>query len=268
MISSDRERYFDETGQVVRGDFLDFWERIGEGVLGSPITEAMEEDGVWTQYFERAALESPALGIVQLRSLGQEILDIRGMLQPPRPMVVRPLIVDLVYDLPRHAQRRYDSRALAQIQQLVIHHSGADPSIGVQMIARKHVEDHGWPAIGYHFVVEAGGKIFQTNDLTTVSYHARQANATTLGIAFSGNFNASVPTPAQVEAGGRLCAYLLQELSLPLDNVRGHKAFVPTDCPGKNWVEGLAWRDSLMRGIRVASNSCSTEPEDKLFQPA
>jgi hypothetical protein len=248
VISWERERFFEETGHTVRGDFLEFWERFGAELLGLPISEAFEEDGVVSQYFERVALESPAPGEVQLKPLGRQVLRLPEAVHEPRPMVVRPLIIDVVYDLPRHAERRYETRPLAQIRQLVIHHTAVDPSVDVDAIARKHV-DLGWPGIGYHFVIETDGRIFQTNDLTTVSFHARQANATTLGIAFSGNFDVDVPTGAQLESGGRLCAFLLRELSLPLENVRGHRAFVATECPGRNWAEGAVWRDRLMEQI-------------------
>lgn len=250
VFSVQRERMFEETGHAVRGDFLAFWERFGEEVLGLPITEVLEEDGMEAQYFERGALTSPAPGQVRLKPLGREVLRLREMVREPRPMVVRPPIIDLVYDLPRHAERRYETRALAQIQQLVIHHTGTDAGVEIEAIARKHVGELGWPGIGYHFVIAAAGQIYQTNNLTTVSFHARHANGTTVGIAFSGNFDQAVPTDAQLESGGRLCAHLLRELSLPIENIRGHKALVSTECPGRNWVEGAAWRDALMRQTR------------------
>ena len=204
-----------------------------------------------TQYFERVALESPAPGEVRLKSLGQAVLHLRERNRQPHPMVVRPLIIDRVYDLPCHAQRRYETRALARIQQLVIHHTATEPSVGIEAIARKHVDELGWPGIGYHFTIDADGQIYQTNHLTTVSFHARQANPTTVGIAFCGNFDEAVPTDAQLESGGRLCAYLLRELSLPLENIRGHRVFVSTECPGRNWAEGAVWRDALMERVRA-----------------
>lgn len=255
MISSQRERFFEETGYTVGGDILAFWERFGEEVFGLPISEVFEEAGVTTQYFERVAVESPAPGEVRLKPLGREVLRLREMVHRPRPMVVRPPIIDLVHDLPRHKERRYETRTLAQVQQIVIHHTATDPSVGVEVIARKHVDELGWPGIGYHFVIDAGGQIYQTNNLTTVSFHARQANPTTVGVTFSGNFDEAVPTEAQLESGGQLCAYLLRELSLPLQNVRGHKDFVSTDCPGRNWAEGALWRDALIERIQTAKLS-------------
>ncbi len=241
-----------EPAHAVGDEFREFWERLGAEILGAPITEVREEHGVTVQYFERAALELPDAGEVRLKALGREVLRLREATHQPRPMVVRPPIIDAVYDLPRREDRRYETRPLAQIRQLIIHHTAADPSLGIEVIAQKHVETLGWPAIGYHFVIERDGRIYETNDLTTVSFHARQANASTLGIAFCGNFDTAVPAEAQLESGGALCAYLLRELSLPIENVRGHRAVVSTACPGHNWAKGTVWRDQLLEQIRIA----------------
>jgi hypothetical protein len=249
-----RERFFEDTGYAIRGDFLTFWERYGEEILGRPISDVIDEDGTKSQFFEHAALESSDPGKVHLKPLGRTVLDLHQVMGEPRPMVDRPSIVNLVYDLPRNPDRRYEMRSLARIQQLVIHHTGAAPSTGVRAIAQKHVEELGWPGIGYHFVVAEGGTLYQTNDLATVAFHARQANPTTVGVALCGNFNEAVPSDAQLDSTGRLCAYLLRELSLPPDNVRGHQVFAETDCPGRNWAEEAVWKDALLDRIRQASS--------------
>ena len=56
--SSDA-RYFPETGHTVRGDFLTFYESSPDVamLLGYPITEAIDTNGVVTQYFQRAVLQ-------------------------------------------------------------------------------------------------------------------------------------------------------------------------------------------------------------------
>ncbi|HKP54544.1 MAG TPA: cellulase family glycosylhydrolase [Chloroflexia bacterium] len=52
------EYHFEETGYVVRGQFLDYWEeRGGLFSYGYPISEQFEEDGWQVQYFERARFE-------------------------------------------------------------------------------------------------------------------------------------------------------------------------------------------------------------------
>lgn len=57
-VGQGRFRYFPQTGHFLRGVFFDFWERHGATpVLGLPITEALNEDGLVVQYLERVRLE-------------------------------------------------------------------------------------------------------------------------------------------------------------------------------------------------------------------
>ena len=57
-VGQGRFRYFSQTGHFLRGVFLSFWETHGAtAVLGLPITEALNEDGLVVQYLERVRLE-------------------------------------------------------------------------------------------------------------------------------------------------------------------------------------------------------------------
>ncbi len=67
-----RVRAFPQTGKSVRGLFLDFWERLGPGVCGYPITQQFEEEGIQTQYFRRAAMEEHEPGKARLKRVGEE----------------------------------------------------------------------------------------------------------------------------------------------------------------------------------------------------
>ena len=53
------ERTFPQTGKVVRGTFLEFFERHGLDICGYPITNQIEEHGVPAQYFQRVGLDFP-----------------------------------------------------------------------------------------------------------------------------------------------------------------------------------------------------------------
>lgn len=53
------ERFFEETGHSIQGEFRAFWERHGGlAIFGYPITQAFEQDGRETQYFERAVFQA------------------------------------------------------------------------------------------------------------------------------------------------------------------------------------------------------------------
>ncbi|MGH2593703.1 MAG: peptidoglycan recognition protein family protein, partial [Anaerolineae bacterium] len=59
---------------------------------------------------------------------------------------------------------------------------------------------------------------------------------------------ATPPNGAQLAAGGSLIAYLMDQLNLELDAIKGHKELGSTDCPGQ-WTDGFAWRNMLMGTI-------------------
>jgi hypothetical protein len=66
QLSQPLERHFPETGYAVEGDFLRYWDANGgQESFGYPISPELEENGVKTQYFQRARFQSaegPDLG--------------------------------------------------------------------------------------------------------------------------------------------------------------------------------------------------------------
>jgi N-acetyl-anhydromuramyl-L-alanine amidase AmpD len=163
--------------------------------------------------------------------------------------ISQPAIQVLVDTLPRHGTKRYETRPLSDIKYLVIHHSAAPAEVGPRRIAEYHVNKQHWPGIGYHFLVGADGALYQGNTLETVSYHAAQANPYSVGICFLGDFTTTVPPAAQLQAGAHLAAWLMQQLGIPLDSVRGHREFMQTACPGEQWLRGQIWKQMLRQEI-------------------
>ena len=155
----------------------------------------------------------------------------------------------------------YPTRTLDGIRYLVVHHSGAPASTSVEEIARYQVSTQlkdsagqvtkeQWPGIGYHFYVAAGGAIVKCHELTTVCYHVSGLNVASVGVCFAGDYatGATPPDGAQIAAGGRLIAYLMDQLNLDFDAIRGHQELESTDCPGQ-WMGGPAWKHMLMGAI-------------------
>jgi hypothetical protein len=265
------ELYFAETESSIKAPFLSFYRKYGRELFGVPIANAFADDGMLTQYFERAALEQSAPDEVRLKAVGseawaarariveldsrvcaltEEVALLRGALSRALPGVAsRPEIHDLIQTLTHDGTQSYATRSLSDIKTLIVHHTAVPASVGPEPIARYHVKERGWPGIGYHFMIMGDGTIDQTNGLQTISYHARQANASSVGIAFAGNFMAAGPTEAQLEAGGELLSYLIQLLGLPRECIKGHRDFVATACPGDQWWAGLVWRDQLLARV-------------------
>lgn len=163
-----------------------------------------------------------------------------------------PPIEDLSGKLPTHPTKTYDTRPLSQIKYLVIHHTALGPDVSVERVARYQVDKLDWPGIGYHYYIASDGTVYQTNPLETVTYHAQDQNPESVGVAFAGNFNDAAPPAVQLENGARLIVYLLQQLSLGVDSVKGLSELVPaSQSPGKQWLEGRKWKDMLLFQVEI-----------------
>jgi len=146
-------------------------------------------------------------------------------------------IIDKTNSLMRSSSKKYTTRSLSSITQIVVHHSA---SIGqrAEDYARYHVLSKGWAAIGYHFVIEANGDIIQTNPLYNVSYNVSGYNSRSIGICLSGDFSKQQPSPQQLESLKQLIKHLRQTLPQAL-TVAGHQDFNNTSCPGKHLAKHL-----------------------------
>ncbi len=242
-------RYYPETGCRVSGPFLAFFEHYGPTLCGYPISDALIEDGVRTQYFQCLALEEHQPGRVRVKPLGEAVLSLWQARQMAPQGVSEPSIVDLVDRLARDPSQHYGTRVLADIRFLVVHHTGAPAEVGPEAIAAEHVEAFGWPGVGYHFVIGPAGTIHRTQDLTTISHHVRQFNPVAVGIALMGDLSSALPSAVQLDATADLLARLLADLGLPPKAVRGHREMVPTPCPGEGFLR--VWKPSLMEAVAI-----------------
>jgi hypothetical protein len=64
-----------------------------------------------------------------------------------------------------------------------------------------------------------------------------------------GFYTLDIPTPAQLQSTAHLVAWLLQELGLPTDSVKGKQELVDTQSPGLQWLRGRRWKDILLTEI-------------------
>src|SRR5205807_2029887 len=80
---------------------------------------------------------------------------------------------------------------------------------------------NGWHDIGYNFVVDRFGRIFEARaggiDQPIVGAHAGGFNAASTGVALLGSYTASSPSPAAYRALTRLLAWKLPLHGAPVD---------------------------------------------------
>ena len=147
-------------------------------------------------------------------------------------------ITDLRPRLPLHPDRDYDRRSLDQIQQVIIHHTAAPASQTIEAIANyhtgpNHICDNGCPGIAYHFMIDRAAKVYQVNDLETISFHVSGQNTVSVGICLIGNYDELEPTPQQLTAVVRVIRYLNRKLNRRLA-IAGHRDYANKSCPGWN----------------------------------
>lgn len=151
-------------------------------------------------------------------------------------------IQDVRKTLTRHSSKSYRKRPLSSVTDVAIHHSGTT-SGSAEAYANFHVNNLGWPGIGYHYVIEQDGTIKHCNDLDVFSYHVGQANGYTVGVCLTGDFTHQKPTKDQEESLGWLMKVHLPSQLTHWKTTRGHKDFPGTStvCPGSlNWEKIIA----------------------------
>lgn len=169
-------------------------------------------------------------------------------------------ITNITDNLTQSAAERYPTRALTEINRIIVHHTAVSEKVGAARIAQVQVEQLHKPGITYHYFIASDGAIYQTNALTTVADHTQGHNQNGLAVCFAGNFTAEIPTEAQLKAGGALCAALILQLNIPPANVQGASELVNTQSPGKQWLTGQKWQALLISRINEAKGVTPAEP--------
>lgn len=139
-------------------------------------------------------------------------------------------------------------------KRITVHHSAdRDPprldgslaasAAAVRSIQKAHIdgkETH-YSDIGYHFVIDPYGKVFQGRELQWQGAHAYgDNNIQNLGVCLIGNFEEERPTEAALASLREMLDELRSTNKIPRSAVFTHHDLKNTECPGKYlaaWVE-------------------------------
>jgi hypothetical protein len=185
------------------------------------------------------------------------------------------------------------------IQKLIVHHTDTqngdpDPAATVRSIYYYHAVTQGWGDIGYNFLIDESGRIYEgrhSRDYApgetptgqdfsgrgVTGAHAQGFNSGTVGIALLGTLTSRDATPAAHDALERLLAWEAystgidpegsstylnpvsgQQATFP--NIAGHRDVNATECPGSVFYSTLpAIRTDV--DARIASASAYTRPK-------
>ncbi len=127
---------------------------------------------------------------------------------------------------------------------ITIHHTKTpqDGEDRVRSIQRHHMEeiDDPWDDIGYHYLIDSAGKIYEGRPVEVEGAHVKSHNPGNIGIAVIGNFNNKQLNDRQKKAIENLGAWLCDEYSISSDDIKGHRDYDETnECPGDNLYDSL-----------------------------
>lgn len=142
---------------------------------------------------------------------------------------------------------------------ITIHHSGAGTfsaidrgavTSAIKAIQDTHIGANGWDDIGYHYIVDPFGCLWEGRHLDRIGAHAGslELNRGNIGILLLGNFDLQEPPPAQLERLGDLLAVLQGIFTIADSEIYTHnririmEGLTPTACPGQHIIEWLESR--------------------------
>ncbi len=129
----------------------------------------------------------------------------------------------------------YD-RPIAEVYHtIVVHHSALPLSDGPKEIQTLHMDDKGFADVGYHYLIDETGRLYQGRAIAVRGAHTYAHNFGAVGICVIGNFELIQPTQAQIEMLQGLIACLVSGLP-NVTRLAGHRDLNPdvTLCPGAN----------------------------------
>jgi hypothetical protein len=183
------------------------------------------------------------------------------------------------------------------VQKLIVHHTdttNADPDAAatVRAIYRYHAVTQGWGDLGYNFLVDENGRVYEgrrardyagaqvtgedVRGYGVTGAHTSGFNSGTVGVALLGTLTTRDAAPAARDALERVLAWKADAHSLdprgtstyvnPVNGtqksaptITGHRDWGATECPGGTFYATLpALRDAV--AARVAAGMASTDP--------
>jgi len=149
-----------------------------------------------------------------------------------------------------------------RLAQAVVHHTvtteSPNAAATIRAIWHYHAVTLGWGDIGYNYIVDSAGNIFQgryfdkkyarEHNVDVVAGHVYGHNRGTTGIAALGDFNDHDVTAVQKDSISNIIGFKLSPYDIPPNGsggfgaaVAGHRDLYPTACPGDTLYSQLPY---------------------------
>lgn len=159
---------------------------------------------------------------------------------------------------------------------ITVHHTamplGSNSSLAARSAEMRLIQTahqnkpEGWGDIGYHFLIDPEGRIFEGRRMEWRGAHVGGQNDHNIGVCLLGNFDEMQPTVAAVASLDRLLDDLCARHGIPQSQVRHHKEWptANTECPGRNLVPIV---ERYRRGLTGALSSTPAPRTTKASTP-
>lgn len=151
-----------------------------------------------------------------------------------------------------------------KIRFVVMHHTAVtnnldNPIQDIRNIYHSHAVTKGWGDIGYHFLIDKFGNIYEgrKGGKSVIGGHAIPVNKTSIGISLMGNFEENELSPKMLASTISLLAKLAKQYKIKpesktkykgkvYDNLHGHKDNSPKIDPGKFFYQKFPYIRRLL----------------------
>lgn len=130
------------------------------------------------------------------------------------------------------------------------------PQQRLRQIQAFHQSSRGWCDIGYNYLISRDGRVWRGRGPTTVGAHVTNSNTGNVGVSFMGTYISTAPSETQMCQAAKLLRRLHEDfsgVSLNRTDVKGHRQFGGTSCPG----DALYAR--IDKILRKARGGCSVD---------
>lgn len=127
------------------------------------------------------------------------------------------------------------------VNEIILHCSANDCTsryqISVNDIYNYHTKTLHWKGIGYHYIVDWQGKVWQTRKENIAGAHCYGHNATSIGICYLGGMQAKQPFNSltlheeQRNSYFKLVMSLAWKYDIPLEHIKLHNEYENKACP-------------------------------------
>lgn len=146
---------------------------------------------------------------------------------------------------------------MGSIKRITVHHEGWTPvyftdtastAARLESIRQSHLQRLGAGDIGYHYVIDRQGRLWEGRNIAYQGAHVSKENENNLGIMVLGNFTQQSPSSGQLATLQTVIASMMRQYRVPVARVYTHQELGPTSCPGTSLQSAMV---SIRRSGRL-----------------